>query len=150
MTLAIKPVARSAFTLIEMTLTLFLLSSLFIIGSHYYQPQTTELSEKLAVRQFKRAWDSGVNYSATHKTNIYVEFNANQNTVDFYTFAHGWGRQIQFPDTIKFGSNAKSFNSIADGKTKKPVTIVFTNQRGHDYKVTAQLYWGRLNVKDDS
>lgn len=144
-----KRILLPAFTLIEMTLTLFILSSLLLIGSHYYRTPSPKFSEELAVLAYKRAWDSAVNYSVTHQTVVYVKYNPDK-TVCFETQKHNWQRVVQFPDSITFGSNATFLASIVDGKSKKPMTIVFLNNRGGDYKLTAQLYWGRLNVKSAS
>ncbi|WP_125606807.1 prepilin-type N-terminal cleavage/methylation domain-containing protein [Lapidilactobacillus bayanensis] len=139
-----------AFTLVEMSLTLFILSSLLLIGTHYYRPPTAKLSEELAIKAYKRAWDSAVNYSVTHQTNVYIVYDKPNKIVRFETGEKDWQRTVQFPPSITFGSNATFLASIVDGKTKKPMTIVFMNNRDGEYKLTAQLYWGRLNVKTSS
>lgn len=140
----------AAFTLLESVLTLFILSLLLIIGSHYTQPSTTILNEQLAVNRFKRTWDSAVNYSATHKTSVEITTYSETNTLIFRTIDNTtWYREIEFPETIRFGSNVSEPKIIYDGKTKNPMIIVFRGANNHDYRFTANLYWGRLYQTKD-
>ncbi|WP_164508124.1 type II secretion system protein [Lapidilactobacillus wuchangensis] len=137
----------AGFTLLEMSLVLLIISSgLFVLGTaHTWQP-ATQLREKLAVQQFRRLYENGMNYSLTHQTGVAIAVHDSQKEVLVSDTAEKWHQQMHYPDSLKFTSQGSTKIQIYAGKVKKPKTLTFTG-KSKEYVLTTQFYWGRLRAK---
>lgn len=138
---------HSGFTLLEMSLVLLIISSgLFVLGATQIWQPATQLREKLAIQQFVRLYENGMNYSLTHQTGVAILVQEGEKNVVVSDTAENWHQKMSYPDTLKFTSLGGTKIKIYDGKVKTPKTLTFTGQSG-TYVLTTQLYWGRLRVK---
>lgn len=143
-----SPKRKAAFTLLEMTLVLLMVSFTLLWGSHTASGNFTAFTEEASVYRFVHLYNRAMNHSLTHQTGVLITHNIQEGYSVFKSLdtSDPWQCRIDYPPTIRMDRNMVAFLMIFDGKVSQPRTLTFHGQ-SRDFVLTVQMTWGRLLVK---
>lgn len=137
----------SGFTLLEMSLTLFLISGALVLGGRYQPVQFQDWQEHMVINHFKETWDNALSYSLTRHTIVAISFYQSKGYVRFLSGNGKWCRYVRYPKQMTIQpKNGSPVINIRNGNLVNPQIIEFKSGQ-KTTSLTAQMHWGRLDEK---